>query len=94
MTEAIGVLAALIKLERQPGDEVWYRRLWTFADAAFIDHARGGWFPEIGEDNRPATTQFNGKPDIYHALQASLFPLAPGLSRFGQGLARQPLWQG
>ncbi len=92
VTEAIGVLAALIKLERRPEDEIWYRRLWTFADAGFIDHARGGWFPEIGEDGRPATTQFNGKPDIYHALQASLFALAPGLSRFGEGLARQPLW--
>ena len=25
--------------------------------------------------------QFAGKPDIYHALQATLLPLVPGLSR-------------
>ena len=92
VTEAIGALAALIKLERRAEDEVWYRRLWGFADTAFIDHARGGWFPEIGEDSRPSATQFKGKPDIYHALQATLFPLAPGLSRFGDGLRANPLW--
>lgn len=92
VTEAIGVMAALVKLERQAGDEAWYRRLWTFADSAFIDHGRGGWFPEIGEDGRPTGAQFTGKPDIYHALQASLFPLAPGLSRFGAGLAENRLW--
>ena len=92
VTEAIGVMAALIKLERLPQDEVWYRRLWAFADSHFIDHARGGWFPEIGDDGRPAVTQFNGKPDIYHALQAGLFPLAPGISRFGEGLAANRIW--
>jgi len=92
VTEAIGTLAALIKLERNPQDEVWYRRLWTFADRAFIDHQAGGWFPEIGDDGRPARTQFNGKPDIYHALQAELFPLTPGISRFGAALAKDPLW--
>jgi sulfoquinovose isomerase len=92
VTEAIGTLAALIKLERNPADEAWYRRLWTFADTAFVDHQNGGWFPEIGDDSRPTTTQFKGKPDIYHALQAELFPLTPGISRFGEALAKNKLW--
>ncbi|CAM3245505.1 AGE family epimerase/isomerase [Paracoccus nototheniae] len=87
VTEAIGSLAALIKLDPQPGDEGWYRRLWTFADAHLIDHAHGGWFPELGPDDRPAMTQFAGKPDLYHALQADLLPLAAGLSRPAQALA-------
>lgn len=82
VTEAIGAVAALIKLERRPEDEDWYRRLWRFAEAHFIDAARGGWYPEIDDAGRPAATQFRGKPDIYHALQAALFPLAPGLSRW------------
>ncbi len=86
VTEAIGALAALIKLERKPEDEAWYRRLWTFADQNFIDHEAGGWFPEIGDDGKPAMTQFAGKPDIYHAVQADLFPLAPGLSRMASAL--------
>ncbi|MTD99768.1 AGE family epimerase/isomerase [Paracoccus sp. YIM 132242] len=82
--EAIGALAALIKLDPRPGDEDWYRRLWRFADAHLIDHDRGGWFPEPGG---PTGGQFGGKPDIYHALQADLFPLVPGLSHHGRALA-------
>ncbi|WP_151717786.1 AGE family epimerase/isomerase [Gemmobacter serpentinus] len=87
VTEAIGALAALIKLDRRPEDEVWYRRFWAFADAHLIDHARGGWFPELDAEDRPTARQFHGKPDIYHSVQAVLFPLAPGLSRAADGLA-------
>lgn len=81
VTEAIGAMASLIKAEGKPEDEAWYRRLWQFADAAFIDHTHGGWFPEIDETGRPVAHQFAGKPDIYHALQATLLPLTSGLSR-------------
>lgn len=81
VTEGIGVLAALIKMAPTADDEIWYRRLWRFADAHFMDHSHGGWHPEINAAGRPArTSQFVGKPDIYHALQALMFPLAPGLS--------------
>lgn len=86
VTEAIGALAALIKLERRAEDEVWYRRLWAFADTSLIDHARGGWFPELDAAGAPAATQFAGKPDLYHSVQAALFPLAPGLARAARGL--------
>ncbi|MGY3436654.1 MULTISPECIES: AGE family epimerase/isomerase [unclassified Marinovum] len=86
VTEAIGVLAAFIKLERNPADEVWYRRLWQFADAHFVDHDRGGWFHEIDAEGKPTEWQFPGKGDIYHALQAELFPLAPGLSNLARAL--------
>jgi len=81
VTEAIGALAALIKLDRRAGDEAWYRKLWVFADHLLIDHARGGWFPELDADDRLTDKQFRGKPDIYHSFQAALFPLSPGLSR-------------
>lgn len=83
VTEAIGALAALIKLERRAEDEAWYRRLWHAADAHFMDHEEGGWWPEAG---MRASGQFAGKPDIYHALQAVLYPLTPGLARHMNGL--------
>ena len=89
MTEAIGIFATLVKLERRQADEVWYRKLWRFADQCLIDHETGGWFPELGEHDRPAMDQFAGKPDIYHALQAELFPLAGGISRAAEALAAQ-----
>lgn len=87
VTEAIGALAALIKLERRDSDETWYRRLWQFADTSLIDHANGGWFPELDENNRPGSAQFIGKPDIYHALQADLLPLVPQLSHAARALS-------
>ena len=90
VTEAIGAMAALIKTGAQPEDEAWYRKLWAFADARFIDHGPGGWFPEIDPAGIPTARQFHGKPDIYHALQAELFPLAPGVARYAAGLAGLP----
>ncbi|MCB1440509.1 MAG: AGE family epimerase/isomerase, partial [Nitratireductor sp.] len=81
VTEAIGALASLVKLDRRREDELWYRAMWQFASGHFVDHEGGGWFPEIDSEGMPAQSQFKGKPDIYHSLQAALFPLAPGLSR-------------
>lgn len=81
VTEAIGTVAMLLKADPRPGDEDWYRKLWHFAEVHFIDAERGGWFPEIGADGKPASTIFTGKPDIYHSIQAALFPLTSGVSR-------------
>lgn len=86
VSEGIGAMSALLKLDGRPGDEDWYRRLWSFADMHLVDHARGGWFPELDEGARPVARQFVGKPDIYHALQADLLPLVPGLSRLLEAL--------
>jgi mannose/cellobiose epimerase-like protein (N-acyl-D-glucosamine 2-epimerase family) len=92
VTEAIGAMAALLKVDPRPSDEAWYRRLWNFSDGHFIDHARGGWFPEIDEDAAPVARQFHGKPDLYHSLQAALLPLAPRIARPFEGLrAVRPL---
>lgn len=87
VTEAIGALAALQKIAPSDAREGWYRRLWRFADAHLVDHAKGGWIPELDAEGQPAATQFQGKPDLYHALQATLFPLDRGLSRHEPRLA-------
>jgi sulfoquinovose isomerase len=86
VTEAIGVLAVLLKCDPQPSDENLYRKLWIFADRHFIDHAQGGWFPEIDALGKPIAAQFQGKPDIYHSLQACLYPLTGGISNAYTGL--------
>lgn len=80
VTEAIGVLAALMKTDAVPSDLEWYNRVWDFARTHFIDHENGGWFPEIDAKGAPTVTQFEGKPDIYHSIQAVLFPLTPTVS--------------
>ncbi len=83
VTEAIGAIACLLKLQPAPEDEIWYRRLWRFCDRYLIDHQRGGWFPEIDERGTPVERQFTGKPDIYHSLQATILPLVQGASLWG-----------
>ena len=85
VTEAIGALAVLRGLDERPSDVEWYDRLWAFADTKLIDHARGGWFPELDETGAPTQAQFLGKPDIYHALQATLLPLVGRPSRLLAG---------
>lgn len=80
VTEAIGVFAVLIKLDREQSDELWYRRMWQFADEFFIDHVQGGWYPEIDNLGRHTDLQFAGKPDIYHSIQAAVFPMSKKIS--------------
>ncbi|MTH79563.1 AGE family epimerase/isomerase [Paracoccus aestuariivivens] len=86
VSEAIGAMAALQNHAAQPQDEEWYRRLWAFADLALIDHARGGWFPELDADGKPDARQFAGKPDIYHSVQAALLSQVGCLSRLPASL--------
>jgi mannose/cellobiose epimerase-like protein (N-acyl-D-glucosamine 2-epimerase family) len=81
VAEALAVLAMLQKADPDPAEIAWYARLHDVARNRFIDARHGGWFPEIGADGTPQSTLFTGKPDIYHALQANLLALAPGLSR-------------
>lgn len=84
VAEAIGALATLLKLDRRPQDEEWYRRLWRFAAERLIDHDRGGWYPELDAAGAPAGKQFLGKPDLYHSVQAALIPLDPRMARIGE----------
>lgn len=75
--EAVGAAAFLS--DHSPSDfhEAWYRFLWGFIDTHLIDRENGGWRPELSEDLKPTDTLFEGKPDLYHALQACLIPLFP-----------------
>jgi sulfoquinovose isomerase len=75
--EAIAAAAALL---RRTGDvlyEQWYRCFWEFAASHFIDVQGGSWHHELDPENRPAGRIWPGKPDLYHAYQALLLPLAP-----------------
>lgn len=84
VTEAIGAGAAMLKAGGNLGGDARehdYHMFWWAASRLFIHHEAGGWFPEIDDQDRPDALQFAGKPDIYHAIQACLLPLLPGLSR-------------
>ncbi|PTQ73324.1 AGE family epimerase/isomerase [Celeribacter persicus] len=86
VAEAMGAFSSLHKLSLKEVDAEWFRRLWNVANRFFVDHDRGGWYPEIDEVGRPVERQFTGKPDIYHALQACIYPLTRDLSGYYKGI--------
>ena len=57
--------------------ETWYRRIWDFVAAQLIDGDNGGWKTEATDPAGRIAPLFQGKPDLYHALQACLIPLLP-----------------
>jgi mannose/cellobiose epimerase-like protein (N-acyl-D-glucosamine 2-epimerase family) len=85
LAEGVGAAAALASAT---GDvaryQAPYREWWAFAEEHFIDRERGSWRHQLDRLNRPSATVWSGKPDIYHAAQATLIPrlpLAPGIVR-------------
>lgn len=90
--EALGAAAALHAVTGEERYARWYQRWWEHAAAAFIE-APGRWHHELDRDNAASTGTWSGKPDIYHALQATLIPrlpLAPALApALAQGLLDQ-----
>jgi sulfoquinovose isomerase len=50
---------------------------WDEIDRYFLDREHGGWWHELTPDMVPATSTVTGKPDLYHAYQAVLFPSLP-----------------
>lgn len=69
--EGAAAASSLYKATSEPIYSEWFGRIWTVLEREFIDHERGGWWPEAGQKS----SVFKGKPDIYHALQACLLPL-------------------
>ncbi|WP_446666697.1 AGE family epimerase/isomerase [Flexivirga sp. B27] len=85
LCEAIGAAYALGGVT---GEKRWCDLLlewWGYAQEHLIDTERGSWRHELDEHNRPAAGTWDGKPDVYHALQTcllvgDLLPLAPSFA--------------
>lgn len=75
--EAISAAACLLHRTNDSRFAEWYATWWDYAERYLLDHDRGSWFHELDTDNRPAGTVWPGKPDLYHAVQATLVPRLP-----------------
>ena len=75
--EAIATAAALHAATGDPAYDGWYATWWHHVSAVFLDHQLGSWRHELDPANRPSHTVWTGKPDTYHAFQATLFPRLP-----------------
>ena len=82
--EGIGAAAFLNAIDGAPQYEDWYRRIWDFVADRLIDRENGGWRTEPVD---APCGLFQGKPDLYHALQACLIPLLPTTGSITRGLA-------
>lgn len=66
----------------------WYERLWAYAREHLLDGEHGGWYHELSRANTPTDTIWWGKPDIYHAYQATITPLLSERVSFAGACAR------
>jgi sulfoquinovose isomerase len=82
-TEAISAAAALHRRFGTAQYADWYRTWWDYSATYLLDHERGSWFHQLDATNVPTESVWPGKPDLYHALQATLtarLPLYPMLA--------------
>lgn len=84
--EATATAAALHAATGDPSYAAWYATWWDHLAEVFIDHELGSWRHELDATNRPSGVVWNGKPDTYHAFQATLVPRLPLTPAFAGAL--------
>lgn len=83
VAEAIG---AAVALWQRTGEYTYsndYVAWWNYVRTTLIDLDGGSWWHEVDSEGAPSRTVWHGKPDIYHAYQATLFvqlPLSPSFA--------------
>lgn len=77
IAEAINAAAVLYRRTGELRYRDLYHRYWDHAAEHFIDREHGSWHHQLTPENVPTDTVWAGKPDIYHAFQATLGPRLP-----------------
>jgi mannose/cellobiose epimerase-like protein (N-acyl-D-glucosamine 2-epimerase family) len=75
--EGTAVAAALFAATGDAAYGDWYETWWRHIADCFLDPQRGSWRHELSPDNEPSGNTWQGKPDTYHAFQATLIPRLP-----------------
>jgi mannose/cellobiose epimerase-like protein (N-acyl-D-glucosamine 2-epimerase family) len=81
VAEAIAAAWALHRATGEPGYADDHRRWWDYADRYLVD-TDGSWRHELDAENRPSSRVWSGRPDVYHAYQATILPLLPDAASF------------
>ncbi len=85
--EATATAAALWTATGESQYADWYQTWWEHVSDVFLDQKAGSWHHELDPSNRPSAKVWPGKPDLYHALQATLLPRLPLAPCLAGGLA-------
>ena len=75
--EGTATAAAMHQATGDPAYDHWYRIWWDHVATCFRDEDGGSWHHELDPRNRPSGLTWQGKPDVYHAFQATLIPRLP-----------------
>jgi sulfoquinovose isomerase len=77
VAEAIAAAAAL---QRRTGDDRYSdlaATWWAYAERCLFDRQYGSWHHQLDATNQVIDTVWPGKPDLYHAVQATVIPRLP-----------------
>jgi sulfoquinovose isomerase len=88
LTEAVAAAATLAQVTGDPAYATCAEQWWAYAATYLIDTVGGSWHHELDPQNRPDGRTWAGKPDVYHAFQATLFPRLPAAPTLATALAR------
>ncbi|MGQ7294935.1 AGE family epimerase/isomerase [Quadrisphaera sp. KR29] len=75
--EATAAAAALVLATGEQRYADLYALWWDHVADVVLDHEDGSWHHQLDERNRPTGTVWPGKPDLYHAVGATLVPRLP-----------------
>lgn len=75
--EATATAAALFQATEDDGYATWYQTWWDYVAEHLLDQTLGSWHHELTPTNQPSSQTWQGKPDTYHAFQATLIPRLP-----------------
>ena len=75
--EATATAAALHAATGDATYAGWYETWWQHVADHVLDAEGGSWRHELSPQNQPSSVTWAGKPDTYHAVQATLIPRLP-----------------
>ena len=83
VAEGVATATALRSATGDASYDEWSRTWWEHIQEHFVDPEGGSWWHELSPSLTPSEKVWAGKPDVYHAYQATLFgrlPLAPTMA--------------
>jgi len=89
--EATATAATLHRVTGEASYAHWYQVWWDHVVDCFRDEEGGSWWHELSPQNRPSAVTWQGKPDTYHAFQATLLPRLPAAPTLAVALAENLL---
>lgn len=74
IAEGVNTAAILYRVTGKQQYADCYAEFLQYIDEAVLDHVNGSWFHQLDKNNRVMETVWPGKPDLYHAAQATMIP--------------------